>query len=154
MSALGHSRPSYFVPVLNNVRYASDSDHSRYESELTLWATKRHLPLLGKPLLVEPAESARVAQRHLFGYERQIGDHGGDHFLPCGQLLEGILVRAHRSEIMFGVLVVILCPDRVAELSFSTGERQIPFIVSLRVLGALRLAVSGTRCPPLGTCSK
>jgi hypothetical protein len=35
---LGHSRPSHFVPVLNNVRYASDSDHSRYESELTLWA--------------------------------------------------------------------------------------------------------------------
>jgi hypothetical protein len=30
MSALGHSRPSHFVPVLNNVRYASDSDHSRY----------------------------------------------------------------------------------------------------------------------------
>jgi hypothetical protein len=26
------------VPVLNNVRYASDGDHSRYESELTLWA--------------------------------------------------------------------------------------------------------------------
>jgi hypothetical protein len=38
MSLLGHSRPSNFVPVLNNVRYASDSDHSRYESELTLWA--------------------------------------------------------------------------------------------------------------------
>src|SRR5438552_2542092 len=38
MSAMGHSRPSHFVPVLNNVRYASDSDHSRYESELTLWA--------------------------------------------------------------------------------------------------------------------
>ncbi len=38
MSASGHSRPSHFVPVLNNVRYASDSDHSRYESELTLWA--------------------------------------------------------------------------------------------------------------------
>jgi hypothetical protein len=34
--ALGHSRPSHFVPVLNNVRYASDSDHSRYESELTV----------------------------------------------------------------------------------------------------------------------
>ena len=42
MSAMGHSRPSHFVPVLNNVRYASDSDHSRYESELTLWATSRH----------------------------------------------------------------------------------------------------------------
>jgi hypothetical protein len=41
-AALGHSRPSHFVPVLNNVRYASDSDHSRYESELTLWANKRH----------------------------------------------------------------------------------------------------------------
>ena len=26
------------MPVLNNVRYASDSDHSRYEFELTLWA--------------------------------------------------------------------------------------------------------------------
>jgi hypothetical protein len=38
MSGSGHPRPSHFVPVLNNVRYASDSDHSRYESELTLWA--------------------------------------------------------------------------------------------------------------------
>jgi hypothetical protein len=28
MSALGHSRPSHLLPVLNNVRYASDSDHS------------------------------------------------------------------------------------------------------------------------------
>jgi hypothetical protein len=43
MSHKGHSRPSHFVPVLNNVRYASDSDHSRYESELTLWAKSRHL---------------------------------------------------------------------------------------------------------------
>jgi hypothetical protein len=42
MSALGHSRPSHFVPVLNNVRYASDNDHSRYESELTLWAINGH----------------------------------------------------------------------------------------------------------------
>ena len=41
MSALGHSRPSHFVPVLNTVRYASDSNHSRYESELTLWAKSR-----------------------------------------------------------------------------------------------------------------
>ena len=24
--------------MLNNVRYASDSDHSRYKSELTVWA--------------------------------------------------------------------------------------------------------------------
>jgi hypothetical protein len=45
MPALGHSRPSHFVPVLNNVRYASDSDHSRYESELTLWAISGHCAL-------------------------------------------------------------------------------------------------------------
>ncbi|MFZ2080337.1 MAG: hypothetical protein WAV38_27550 [Xanthobacteraceae bacterium] len=31
------------MPVLNNVRYASDSDHSRYESELTLWAITRKI---------------------------------------------------------------------------------------------------------------
>jgi hypothetical protein len=43
LTALGHSRPSHFVPVLNNVRYASDSDHSRYESELTLWANSDRL---------------------------------------------------------------------------------------------------------------
>ena len=40
---------------------------------------------------------------------------------------------------MFGVLVVVLCPDRIADLGFSTGERQIPLIVSLGVLRALRL---------------
>ena len=35
---------------------------------------------------------------------------------------------------MFGVLVVVLCPDDVADLSFGASERQIPLIVSLRVL--------------------
>ena len=35
---------------------------------------------------------------------------------------------------MFGVLVVVLCPDRVADLSFSAGKRQVPLIVSLRGL--------------------
>ena len=50
---------------------------------------------------------------------------------------------------MFGVLVVILCPDRVADLGFSTGERQAPLIVSLRVLGAVRLGASDTRFPAL-----
>ena len=30
---------------------------------------------------------------------------------------------------MFGVLVIVLCSDRVADLRFSAGERQIPFIV-------------------------
>jgi hypothetical protein len=51
MSALGHSRPSHFVPVLNNVRYASDSDHSRYKSELTVWAINGLMHRNMKPLL-------------------------------------------------------------------------------------------------------
>ena len=33
---------------------------------------------------------------------------------------------------MFGVLVVILCPDRVTDLGFRAGERQTPFIVVTR----------------------
>ena len=40
---------------------------------------------------------------------------------------------------MLGVLVVVLCPDRVADLRFSAGQRQIPLIVSSRVLRARRL---------------
>ena len=62
MSGLGHSRPSHFVPVLNNVRYASDSDHSRYESELTLWATSK-LPLssrVARGCFSEPARRATL----------------------------------------------------------------------------------------------
>jgi hypothetical protein len=34
-----------------------------------------------------------------------------------------LLVRTHRSEIMLGVLVIILCPNRVADLGFGTSER-------------------------------
>ena len=34
-----------------------------------------------------------------------------------------LLVRTHRSEIMFGVLVIILCPNHVADLGFGSGER-------------------------------
>jgi hypothetical protein len=32
-------------------------------------------------------------------------------------------IRGHQSEIMFGVLVVVFCPDCVATLGFSLGER-------------------------------
>src|SRR5664280_1784525 len=35
--------PIHSTPVPNNVRYASDSDHSRHESELTLSAISKHL---------------------------------------------------------------------------------------------------------------
>jgi hypothetical protein len=49
---------------------------------------------------------------------------------------------------MFGVLVVVLCPDHVADLGFSAGERQIPLIVSLRVLRVLlRFGAHGARRP-------
>jgi hypothetical protein len=55
---------------------------------------------------------------------------------------------------MFGVLVVVLCPDRVADLGFSAGERQVSLIVSLRGLRSLRLGAGGTRCPLLRACNK
>jgi hypothetical protein len=60
MSALGHSRPSHFVPVLNNVRYASDSNHSRYESELTLWAISGHGPVSFDYLIGDLVAPCRV----------------------------------------------------------------------------------------------
>jgi hypothetical protein len=46
---------------------------------------------------------------------------------------------------MFGVLVVVFCPDCVAAKGFSTGERQIPLIVSLRVVRALQFWSGGVR---------
>jgi hypothetical protein len=41
---------------------------------------------------------------------------------------------AHRSEIMLGVLEVVLRRDRIAVLDFGSGERQIPLITSLGAL--------------------
>ena len=63
------------MPVLNNVRYASDSDHSRYESELTLWATRRHYAARKTSLfdhLVGGGEKRRVGRlrRSLLGRTR------------------------------------------------------------------------------------
>ena len=52
-------------------------------------------------------------------------------------------VRRHSSEIVFGVLVVVFRSDCVATLGFSSGERQIPLIVSLRI-GRARRCGSGT----------
>jgi hypothetical protein len=39
---------------------------------------------------------------------------------------------------MFGVLVVVLGRDPIARLEFSLGQREITFIVFLRVVGAVR----------------
>jgi hypothetical protein len=75
--------------------------------------------------------------------------------LDCVQgLLPRFLIRVHRSEIMLGVLVIILRPNRVADLGFSAGQREILFIVSLRVLRARRLGPCDTGCPPPRRCSK
>src|ERR1039458_8001891 len=38
MSVVGHSLPIHSAPVSNNVRYASDSDRPRHQSELMLCA--------------------------------------------------------------------------------------------------------------------
>jgi hypothetical protein len=38
MSLLGHSRLMQSAPVPPNVRYASDSDRSRHQTELSRWA--------------------------------------------------------------------------------------------------------------------
>jgi len=46
---------------------------------------------------------------------------------------------------MFGVLVVVFCPDYVAALGFSLGEREIPFIVSSRVVRAVLFGAGGIR---------
>jgi hypothetical protein len=40
---------------------------------------------------------------------------------------------------MFSVLVVVLRADHIAGLGFSSGQREIPLIASLRVLRALRV---------------
>ena len=50
---------------------------------------------------------------------------------------------------MFGVLVIVLCPDGVADLGFGASKRQIPLVISSRVLRAYRLGACGARCPPL-----
>ena len=61
-------------------------------------------------------------------------------------------IRGHQSEIMFGVLVVVFCPDWVAALGFSLGERQIPVIVSSRVVRALWLWSGRTRLTRINVC--
>ena len=50
--------------------------------------------------------------------------------------------RVHRSEVMFSVLVVVLCRNRIAILSFSVGQRQISFIGLFALQGNEREAGS------------
>src|SRR4051812_45845223 len=57
----------------------------------------------------------------------------------------------HRSEIMFGILVVIFRPDDVASQDFRLGQCQISLIVSLRTLKVLWLFAPGIRIPRFWT---
>jgi hypothetical protein len=50
---------------------------------------------------------------------------------------------------MLGVLVVVLGRNPVASLDFTLSQRQVPLIVSSRILRALRLSAGRARCPLL-----
>jgi hypothetical protein len=69
--------------------------------------------------------------------------------LTCDCFLRSLLIRGYRPKIVFGVLVVGFRPNCIAGLGLSAGERQILFIVSLRVLRTLRLVAHGFRRPTL-----
>jgi hypothetical protein len=67
---------------------------------------------------------------------------GGQSASGSGRLsgrLALVRAREHRSEVMLSVLVVVLCRNRIAILSFSAGQRQISLIALFHVLKALRL---------------
>ena len=51
---------------------------------------------------------------------------------------------------MFGVLIVVLSPDGITDLGFSTRKCQILLIGSLRVLRSRWLGTRGARRPPVG----
>src|SRR5665811_171430 len=58
MSAVGQTRPRHYVPVPANVRYASNSDHSMHESELTRSVESRcGAVALGRTYLLPPLSS-------------------------------------------------------------------------------------------------
>jgi hypothetical protein len=50
---------------------------------------------------------------------------------------------------MFGVLIVVLCRNRIAILSFSTGQHQISLVAYLQVLKAIWLGSGRGRYPVL-----
>ena len=104
------------------------------------------------------AQSASIPRRKVGGLIRAFSlNRSRPHALRlglrasvCELLLRPSSVRRHQPKIMFGVLVVVLCPDRVTDLGFSTGECQILLIGFLRVLGFRWLGTRGARRPPVG----
>jgi hypothetical protein len=59
--------------------------------------------------------------------------------------LHPLSVRRHQPEIMFGVLVVVLCRDGIAGPGFALGQCEIPLIAASRVVSALRLRAGAVR---------
>ena len=62
-------------------------------------------------------------------------------------------IRGH-SEIMLGVLVVVLGRDPITCLEFSLGQSHVPIIASSRVVRTLRLSARSSRWRPLWAASK
>ena len=63
------------------------------------------------------------------------------------KLLCRFAIRRHRSEIVFGVLVIVFRSNRIAGPGLRLGEREIPLIISLRILRALRIGTIGCKPP-------
>ena len=51
------------------------------------------------------------------------------------------------TEVMFGVLIIVLRPDCIADLGFSPRERQVSLIVPLGILRVFRFRTARTGCP-------
>jgi hypothetical protein len=58
------------------------------------------------------------------------------------------------SEVMFGVLIIVLRPDCIADLGFSPRERQVSLIVPLGILRVFRFRTACIRCPLARASSK
>ena len=55
---------------------------------------------------------------------------------------------------MFGVLIIVLRPDCIADLGFSPRERQVSLIVPLGTLRVFRFRTACICCPPARASSK
>jgi hypothetical protein len=73
---------------------------------------------------------------------------------PQRTLSTRLSVRRHESEIVLGVLVVILCSDNIAGSCFLLGKRKISFIPCPGVLRPILHGTSGSRSPTFWTSSK
>jgi hypothetical protein len=52
-------------------------------------------------------------------------------------------IRRHHSEEVFGVLVVVLCPNDIAASGLLLSEREIPVVASPRALSVVRHGAGG-----------